>query len=200
MKYALAFKLGCLALGLWQAIPGQAAIVWDESTQGELSANALLPTALAMAPGSNIVLGTVGDSGSGVDRDYFTFNVPAGIQLSALILLGNTSVSGGVAFLAMQAGPQITVTPSGVGVENLLGFIHYDAGMVNQDLLPQMGLRIAPPLPAGSYSVWVQETGGVVPFGLNFVLSAVPEPGAGALLLAGLAGLAGLHGVRRRRR
>lgn len=183
-----------LAAGLSAA--GHAATTWDEASQGDLSNDRLHPTALVMSAGDNTVLGTVGDAGSGVDRDYFKFQVPAGLALQAIVLLGNTAISGSKGFIALQDGPQMLTTPGGAGVEHLLGLLHYEPQMVGQDLLAPMALRFSGALPAGTYTTWVQETGGVVPYGLNFVMAPVPEPGAGALWLAGLASVVGL--ARRR--
>ena len=45
-------------------------------------------------------------------------------------------------------------------------------------------------LPAGTYTVWVQETGtGVAAYGFDFSVSQVPEPASALMLLAGVAGL-----------
>ena len=49
-------------------------------------------------------------------------------------------------------------------------------------------------LPAGTYSIWVQETGGTVPYGLRFdvaaaTMSPVPLPAGLPLLITGLSGL-----------
>lgn len=199
MKLSCARPLASLALVACLSTSGQAATVWDESTQGDLSNNRLQPTALAMTAGDNLVFGSVGSESGPIDRDFFSFSVPANGLLQAVVLLGNTSVSGSSSFLALQAGPQVTTTPGGQNISALLGFIHYDPSMIGQNLLPLMGVANLP-LPAGTYSVWVQELSQVVPYGLNFVLSAVPEPGAGGLLLAGLAGLMGIRALRRPRR
>jgi hypothetical protein len=180
------------ALACQAAIASHAA-VWDESLAGDLSNNRLAPTALAFAIGANQVLGSVGDAGSGVDRDYFKFTVPPGALLTSLKLLGNTSVSGGASFLALQAGPQITVTTSGVGVENLLGFTHYTTDLIGTDILPLVVFNnFSGALPSGAYSVWVQDTGGLVDYGLEFGVVAaagssadVPTLPEWAMLLLG---------------
>ncbi len=172
-------------------------VVWDESVNGDLSNDGLSPTALTFGAGSNAVLGTTGTPGSGssgIDRDYFSFTVQTGFSVTSITLLPNSFVSGGSSFMGIQAGPQLTVTPSGGGAENLLGFSHYDNSMIGTDILPFLGSGNA--LPGGTYSVWVQELGGSVDYGFDFQVAPVPLPGAVGLLVSGLAGL----GVLRRRR
>jgi hypothetical protein len=45
-------------------------------------------------------------------------------------------------------------------------------------------------LPAGTYSVWIQETGtGVANYNFDFQVSQVPEPGTALFMAAGLAAL-----------
>lgn len=180
------------------ALTAQAATGWNEALQGDLSGDGLAPTPITLASGSNLVEGTVGNPGGlGIDRDYFRVVVPAGAQLSAVLLRDGSFVSGGSAFFAVQVGPQVTTTPDGSGIEALAAYDHYDNGDVGANLLSVIGL--GGPLSGGTYSFWIQETGGVVPYSLDFVLATapVPEPEGWALLAAGL-GVLGL--LRRRQR
>jgi hypothetical protein len=167
-------KIGAVILAtLGTVTAAQASTAWDESLNGDLSNDRLAPTAVTMTVGSNIVLGTTGNPGTGVDRDYFKITVPPGAVLSGITLLGNTTVSGGASFFAIEAGPQILCTPSGAGVENLLGFTHYGNGDVGSDILPNsLFLPAKPPLAAGTYSVWVQDTGGPATYGFDFVITS----------------------------
>ncbi len=169
-------------------------MIYDESINGDLSGSGLTPTALLFGAGSNQVLGSTGDPGTGIDRDYFTFFIPDGMVLTGITLLSNTFVSGSSSFLGLQRGPQVTVTPTGGGAQNLIGILHYENGMIGSNVMPAMGL--GGPLGTGAYSVWVQELGGVVDYGFDFQVAPVPVPGAALLLVSGMAGLAAL---RRRR-
>lgn len=178
------------------AVSTQASTVWDESLNGDFSNSGLSPTALIFAPGSNTVLGLTGNPGSGtggVDRDYFSFVVPTGTQVTSIILLPNTFVSGSSGFMGIQAGPQLTVGTSGAGAENLLGYVHYENSMISTDILPTLLFFGGSSLPAGVYSVWVQELGGSVDYGLDFNVTQVPLPGAAGLLLSGMAAIGALR-------
>jgi hypothetical protein len=195
MKISIALRglaVSVLGLGLSTA---HAATIWDEAQNGDLSNDGLSPTALIVSNGSNQVLGTTGTTSNGIDRDYFKFTVPAGATLSAIQLLGNTAVSGSVSFIALQGGPQLTVTPTGGGVEQLLALGHYGNDQIGTDLLPTIKLGPPGPLPSGTYSVWVQDTGGPASYGFDFVISPpaaakVPSlPGRGLLVLGVLLGL-----------
>jgi hypothetical protein len=180
-----------LALSLLAAGPSVAAIVWDESINADLSNDGLNPTTLSVALGSNIVNGTTGDAGSGVDRDYFRFTIPVGALLTSITVQPNTTVSGSSSFIALQAGPQVTVTPSGTGVASLLGFSHYGSADIGNNLLPVLAASFLSGLPSGTYSLWLQETGGPVSYGIDFgvTAAAVPLPAAAWFMMAGLAGL-----------
>ncbi|MEC5386749.1 FxDxF family PEP-CTERM protein [Uliginosibacterium sp. H3] len=192
----MAFKLKFLAMAAacCGSIGAHASVLWNEADNGDLANDGLSPTTLLVSSGSNRIVGSTGNSGSGVDRDYFSFTVPTGFVLDAIRLLDNTSVSGGSSFIAIQAGPQLTVSTTGAGVENLLGFTHYGNDLIGTDLLPTMAIKFAGALPSGVYSIWVQETGGPASYGLDLNISAVPEPAGCAMLLAGL----GLLGLARR--
>jgi hypothetical protein len=165
-----ALLLGATAFG--HPTAAFAATEWNEATAGDLSNDGLVPTPLTMAVGSNRVRGTTGNAGAGVDRDYFKFTVPPGAALSALQLLDDTNVSGGVSFIGLQAGPQVTVTPSGAGAENLIAFGHYGNDQIGGDLLPVIRVGTPIALPAGTYAVWVQDTGGPASYGFDFVITS----------------------------
>jgi hypothetical protein len=147
--------------------------------------------------------GTVGNAGSGIDRDYFTFTVPAGKTLSAIMVTNNTNVSGGSSFIAIQQGSQVTTTITGGGIENLLGYTHYGNDVVDTDLLPTLVPSANGSLASGTYSIWVQETGGPATYGFDFVFAttpnttAVPLPFATEILL--FLGLFALDRMFRRR-
>jgi PEP-CTERM motif len=179
---------------------------YDETTSGDLSNNGLAPTFVSVAAGSNLVTGVTGrpgnGGGTGTDRDYFTFTVPAGYMLSTLKVQPGTAALGTLAFIGIQAGAQLTVPTGGPAVD-LLGWSHYNADDIGSDILARIGtgggsIGFVGALPAGSYSVWIQEFNpGVAPYGFDFTLAAVPEP---ATALLGLAGGAALLALRRRSR
>lgn len=187
----------CLAVALAPA--AWAATVYDESVSGDLSGVGTSPTFVAVAAGSNVVVGSTGRANGVVDRDYFSITVPVGMQLSAITPLAGTSVVGtGFAFIGLQAGTQVT-TPVAGPATTLLGWHHYGLADIGNNILPLVGagagaIGFTGALGAGNYSVWIQETGvGTVPYVMEFSLAAVPEPATGLLLLGGVAGLAWLR-------
>jgi len=180
-------------------------VAWDESVSGDLSNSGTSPTALSFGVGSNIVRGFTGRAGGIVDRDYFSVTVPAGWQIDTLnVLLGTTFVSpSDVGFIAVQAGPQVTVNPTGGSASGLLGWVHYSVNDVGTDILGLLGIGpgasgFATPLPSGTYSFWMQDTAaGVAAYNFDFRVSAVPEVPSVVLLLAGGAALAGRRAISR---
>ncbi len=193
LRRGLRFLL--VAIACSASFATQAGVVWNEASSADLSNDGLSPTSLLIGTGSNIVLGITGNTGQGIDRDYFSITVPSGSELTSIMLLPNTFVSGGSSFIGIQNGPQLTVSPEGVGAENLLGFAHYSNDQIGTDLLPIIHIvpatiGFSSALSSGTYSVWVQETGGPAAYGLDFVVTPVPLPGAAILLMSGLLGLA----------
>ena len=193
MTRSFSSMLLLLALATAGSATSQAAVIWNEPVNGDLSNSGLSPTSLSLGLGSNRILGSTGDSGQGVDRDYFTFTLPAGTALTSITLLNNTFVSGAFSFIGFQAGAQVTVQPSGAGGQALLGWTHYANGDIGTDILPS--ITATGEIPSGTYSVWVQDTGGPATYGFDFGVTPVPVPPAAILLLSGLLG-SGL--VRRR--
>jgi hypothetical protein len=193
MKRALSAKVLCMALAFGIGPGAEAATIWNESTDGDLSNDRLVPSLLTLASGSNVVQGTVGDGGTGVDRDYFSITVPTGMVLTELTFTPLTSPSGDVSFIALEAGPQMTVTPLGQGLQDLLGFEHVGRDLIGFNQLPVLAPSLNGVLPSGIYSLWYQDTGGPAAYGIDFTVTPVPLPGAAVLLFSGLFGLAGLR-------
>ena len=144
-------------------------------------------------------------SANGVDLDYLTYTLRAGLQLSSLEVLAGTVPAGGVSFIALQAGTAVTVDPQQPNPAPLLGWAHFSDADVGVDLLPQMGsspsaIGFPPPLSPGTYSLWIQDTGfGVATYAPDaMTVAAVPEPATAAMLLAGWAGMALMARSRRR--
>jgi hypothetical protein len=169
------------------SLAAHGATIWEESVDGDFSGNGLEPTAVFASAGSNVVVGSTGNSGQGIDRDYFTFLVPDGSVLSSILLIEDeTNVSGGASFIGIQPGPQLTVSTSGAGAELLVALGHYDNSQRGSDLLPAIQVGPLGPLPSGHYAIWVQETGGPATYGFDFVITQVPEPAHWGLMLVGL--------------
>lgn len=188
----------CALLSAGVLSGAQAATAWDEAASGDLANVGTSPTLVSMGLGSNTVSGTTGRSGAGVvDRDYFTFTVADGWQLDTLNLLTGTTFLGpsGLGFIAVQAGSQMTVNPTGGDPSSLLGWWHTSENDIDTDILQHIGqgagaIGFTGPLPAGSYTFWVQETGtGSAAYNFDFNVTAVPEPSIALMLMAGLAGL-----------
>jgi hypothetical protein len=175
--------------------------IYKESMSGDLSNSGMAPTLLTVSLGLNDVYGTTGKSSAGViDRDYFTFTIPQGMELASITVLPGTESLGAndVSFIGVESGPQVTVNPStATDATGLLGWWHYGAQDIGVDILPLMGSAgdnstgFTAPLPAGTYSFWIQEASvGSVPYGLEFAV-ITPEPATWTMLLSGLSLLAG---------
>jgi hypothetical protein len=165
----LAVMAFALATSLFTTSPAQAVVVWNETTNGELSSNGNAPTNLGtFGPGVHSVIATSGSA----DIDNFTFTIPAGAQLQQIV---NSAYAGldGTAFIGIQTGS--TIDNSGA---SLRGFQHFGPGQgnTNTNLLPGMGGAPAGP---GAYTIWWQQAGSPATVQIDFV---VPEPASGVML------------------
>lgn len=196
-----------IALFVGLASSAFAATVYDEAVSGDLSNTGLSPTGVALSLGSNEVFGATGSAVVGgvlvFDRDYFTVTVPAGFQLASLVQLPGTLTSG-LSFLGVEAGSQVTVSPTPADATGLLGWVHYSAATSGADLLPIMGVPdfgstgFVPPLGPGDYSFWIQELAvGRFPYGFDLEITRVPAPPTAIMAVAGFAMIA--FALRRRR-
>lgn len=177
-------------------------IAFDESTLGDASDDRFTPTLVGLAAGRNVIRGAFGLSPKPdtFDLDYITFTVPAGHQLSAFVL-DDAFVGGAFSFLAIQAGPTVTIPADWWSIDTpLLGWAHFGSGQIGLDLLPEMGaaagsVGFSGPLPAGTYALWLMELNYSEPYTYSFGLevTAIPAPGC-LVLLASAAAF-----VRRRR-
>ncbi len=175
--------------------------LYNESVSGDLSNSGLTPTLVTVSLGLNDLFGTTGKSATTgtIDRDYFTLTVPQGEYLTAITVLPGTQTLGalGDSFIGIESGSQVTVSTAATDATGLLGWFHYNTGDIGEDILPLMGTSglgstgFTAPLPAGTYSFWVQEASvGTVNYGLEFTV-ATPEPASWTMLLTGLAALVG---------
>lgn len=185
------FAASVLSLSLVFAAAPALAGNWTESSSGDVSGDRLNPTPLAITLGNNTLAGSCGSG----DLDYVRLVIPTRLQVSAINLTSYTGPS--VSFLAIQSGTTFTVTPATAAASSLLGYAHFGSANLNTNVLPALStapgaIGFTPPLNAGSYTLWLQDTGGTVSYGFNLV--AVPAPASAAVL-----GL-GVLTLRRRRR
>lgn len=154
------------------------------------------PSELVLFNGSNVVTGsTVGGGNPPGDRDFFTFEVPAGFTVSAIILNdyqwgnGNQSDPGyGDSYFAVTEGssfPSLT-DASNFLVSKLIDDYAAEGSEVGQDLLDPMVGNAAGPAGPGSlgpkvYSVWYQETGANTTYEFDIVLDAPAGADFGAI-------------------
>lgn len=185
-----------LACAFLYGTAAHADTIYDESVSGDLSNSGLTPTLLTVSLGPNDLFGTTGKTGTVIDRDYFTFTVPQGLELTAITVLPGTQTLGalGESFIGIESGPQVTISTAATDATGLLGWFHYDTGDIGVNILPLMGTSdmgsagFTGPLPAGTYSFWVQEaSAGTVPYGLEFTVADTPEPSSWTMLLTGMA-------------
>lgn len=178
---------------------------WNEAIDGDLSNNYLAPTPIyTLGLGPNLIAGTTGQSPDNVvDRDYFSFTVPAGHELTGLWVLAGTEPIGFGSFIGFSAGSVVGVGPEEFTAEGLLGWTLYNGEQVGTNLLVSMNTTeqgssgYTLPLPAGTYSFWVQEGSyGTGTYNFDLRIAAVPEAPTAVLALIG--GL-GLLAARRRR-
>ncbi len=157
-----------------------AAPTYVESIHGDLSDNRLAPTALTLAEGANDIAGTNGPSGvpDVPDLDYVAITVPAGLQISALIVV-DSDVGGAVSFIGLQQGPVVTVPYDNPSPAPLLGWAHYGTADEGQDILPAIAdgpgaIGFVPPLPSGTYTLWIMEIDTAFPHHYEFRIVLTP--------------------------
>lgn len=192
-----------------------------ESVAGDLRGDRLAPATLELAwggtpgpngqAGNNVISGSFGRGVDGlVDRDYLHLHVPQGYSLSEIRVGQQATFAGRSAFIGIAAGASMPVDPDAGSAAGLLGWAHFGPTQRQTDVLDEMAVAAAGasgfdrPLPAGSYTLWIQETGtGSFNWRFNLIIipqpipPPIPEPATTLLWAAGL-GLAAAAARRRR--
>jgi len=170
---------------------------FDEAIAGDASNDRFNPTQIELFGGDNIVRGSFGISAvpDVHDIDYLSFTVGEGFELTSL-RVRDASVGGAFAFVAMQAGPTITIPADWTSIETpLLGWAHFGSASVGSDLLAEMSVSpgsvgFSGPLPAGTYTLWIMELNSSEQYFYDFAvgIAAVPAPCPLLALLAATSG------------
>ena len=166
---------------------GQVTILWNESVNGEISGNSPPFTSLGtLQIGTNSIIGATEIQSIGNDNwisypDFFTFEVPSDLEVTALyIQINKPSVWAWIGDATFSSG------------------LAFSGGPSNGDLLSQWGLDS---ISSGVYGMYMDNTDlsslfSVANYQLDFVVETVPEPGILGLLLLG----AGVFILRRCRK
>ena len=169
--------IGFLLIAL--AVPVNAALLHDESVNGDLGTDPLVPTAIVFPVGSSKITGTMSNIGT-IDRDYITFTIAPGQKLIGLNLLA--LAPNNIAFTSFNAGAT-SYAPSAATAANFLGGIHITGLQVGTDLMPLFvsdsvtgNFLPAPELGPGTYCFLIQQTSPILQsYSLEFVVSG-PVP------------------------
>lgn len=197
------FKIAalCLAAWLWAAGANDAhALDYVESLHGDLSDDPIAPTALGTLPvGSHTLEATFVRN----DYDLATFTIAPGTHLDSIVL--NAYGGSTFSFSGIQAGP-IWTADLGFDVDPapLLGWVLFGETMIGTNILDDYALGtdtigFTPPLPAGTYTLELQETGSF-PATAQFTLNVVPEPSTLTLASVAMASIVIAARIARRRR
>ena len=211
-----------VALGLvtFVCTNANAQISYDESVDGALSTNHLMPTVLgSLATGPNTVSGVVANAmaplNNGRNSDVFTFVVDPGYQLDSAVFTNH--MGSNLSYAGLARGSVFPYDNAGLNALDAnnnpytgIGLIGFTDGTVLFDDNSNDFSNFATfygssgftaPLGPDTYTFYVQETNqGGSPASytlqLNASVTAIPEPSAFAILGAGGA----LAAMRRRRR
>jgi hypothetical protein len=149
--------------------------LYDEASSGDITNDPSNPLRLQLATGANRLNASVVSP----DLDYVSINVPADTELTG-IKLNRYDSTNTQSFIALQPGTEFTELAASPNVANLLGHAHFGIVSLGLDILPVIGTgpgaqMFTPPLAAGDYTFWIQETGtDLVDFSITFEVEAAP--------------------------
>ncbi len=163
------------SLLLAAVLPAQAAVVYHEAIDGDLSGAFASPTNIILTTGANTIIATMGNNGNtgatnGRDADYFRISLLPGHFLTSFTLDSYTfaPTNPGISFAAYVAAASFT----GQTEEDIDGtaFINAASGEILDDFTSTPN-----PLGPGTYSFWFQETSATV-VDYQITLHVIPEP------------------------
>lgn len=136
-------------------------MLWDEGIDGDLSNDRLDPTPLTLAPGMNLISGSVGP---GSEDDVFRLNIPDGTVLESITVLNHSSPTNS-SFLGVDDGATYTAATN----PDAFGFTTFNGGDNGQNLLPLLASsngNFTTPLTPGTYTFWIDEGTGPISYSL----------------------------------
>ena len=147
--------------------------VWDEASDGDLSDDGMNPSGpFELSLNGNTFIAN--QTGNPRDVDFFTFTIPDGMELSELIV-SDYDGTDDVAFIGIDSGTTTDVDFMNPDSGDLLGGTTYGTASIGNDILVAMGNLggaegFTPPLASGTYTIWLNQTGGLSESNLNFVV------------------------------
>ena len=185
------FALAALTFAAPQAAAD--VVAFDEAISGDASDDRFAPSQTTLVAGNNLLRGSFGVSPTPDvhDLDYITFTVPVGHQLTSFVV-ADANVGGAFSFVAIEAGPIITIPADWTSVNSpLLGWAHFGTASIGLDIYEELGnapgaTGFSGPLPAGTYALWIMELDASSAYSYSFSLGVIeiPAPGVFALLAA----------------
>jgi len=147
--------------GTTPPLPG---FIYEEIVGGELSDDHTAPSGpFTFELGNNSITADQ-QAEPTVDVDYFTFVIQQGQQLSQILLANYASTSSNPAFIGLQQGNTFSNDASSTTADLLLGGLVYGDSNVDDNILPMMAqlngaIGFTTPLGAGTYTIWLNQTG-----------------------------------------
>lgn len=155
--------------------PILADVVHDESIDGDLSNDNLVPSFVVTPFASNEIIGLVGNAAVPADfEDFFTVTIGANETLVGIFLSAYNPDVGGASgntstLFEMHAGATYDFA-------NSLGDTILTTGLIGTNVLPPG------PVGPGDYSFRLGEGSGPASYELSFVIATIPEPATCGLL------------------
>lgn len=173
-----------LLMGACAPVALGAVMAFDESIQGDLSDDYLIPNVFQPDAGTFSLKGSVVNG----DRDLFTMNLTIGLSIISIKLISYSTDSenpDNVSYFLSQPGSTLSASPTSDFAQPI-GYVGFGKWAENREVLRIM--TAGPPynyansLGTGSYAFWINETGPMS--GYEFRFTIVPEPSTAALLAA----------------